>query len=125
MNRKVLLADDDEKILALVEATLGNDGTTKILLARDGEEALRIARQESPQVIFLDVLMPEMNGYEVCLALKRDPATAHIKIIMLTSLDQEFDQIKALKEIGADDYVAKPFDPNMLLQKYLEATAGR
>ncbi len=125
MKRKVLRADDEEGVLVVVEATLGNDGTIEILVAHDGDEALRIAQQEMPQVMFLDVLMPGMNGYEVCLALKRDPATAHIKIIMLTSLDQEFDQIKALKEAGADDYIAKPFDPNMLLQKYLEATAGQ
>ncbi len=76
MRGKVLIADDDEGVLAFVAETLKNNGVIEVLMARDGEEALKIAQQEKPDVIFLDVLMPKKNGYEVCLDLKRDPATA-------------------------------------------------
>ncbi len=117
MPRTVLVADDDERVLALVAATLENLGGVEVLLARDGKEALDIARREKPEVLVLDVLMPEMNGYEVCLALKRDPVTADAKVIMLTSLDQEFDRRKVFSEIGADDYLSKPFRPRELLEK--------
>lgn len=116
MTKKVLLADDEEGILALVSATLGGDREYKILVARDGEEALSIARREKPALLFLDVLMPKMDGFEVCRALKRDPTTSHIKVIMLTAMTQESDKRKAV-EAGADDYFTKPFNPMALLQK--------
>lgn len=106
--------------MALVEATLHNDGTIETLVARDGDEALKLARQWLPDLIFLDVMMPKRNGYEVCQALKRDPATASIRVVMLTVLSTEFDRLKALREIGADDYIAKPFSPMALLQKFEE-----
>ncbi len=117
MSNKVLLADDEEPALELLGATLENIGGIDLLLARDGEEALGIARRERPDVLILDVLMPKMNGYELCLELKRDPATAHVKVVMLTGLDQEFDRRKALHEARADAYVAKPFSPRELLEK--------
>ena len=118
MIRKVLLADDEEAVLALVEATLGNDGTVEIYSARDGDEALDIARQVKPDVIFLDVMMPKRNGFEVCRTLKRDPITRGIKVVMLTGLSQEFDRHKALVEVEADDYITKPFSPIELFRKF-------
>lgn len=120
MKRKVLVADDDERVLALVEATLGNDGTIEVFCAEDGEEALKVARREKPDVIVLDVMMPKRTGYEVSRNLKRDPATAGIKIIVLTGLDQEWDRQKTLWEIRADDYIAKPFSDVALFQKVHE-----
>ena len=124
MRKKVLLADDEDRVLALVEATLGNDGTVQIYSARDGEQALEIARQIKPDVMFLDVMMPKLNGYQVCRALKRDPATRGTKVVMLTGLSQDFDRKKALGEMGADDFITKPFSPVELFQKF-EDMVGR
>ena len=117
MNRKILLADDDQRVLAVVEATLGNDGTVEIRQAHDGEEALEIARQWKPALIFLDVMMPKRNGFEVCKDLKSDPTTANVRVVMLTGLSQESHRRKAL-EVGADDYITKPFGSVELFQKF-------
>ena len=122
--RKVLLADDEEGVLALVEATLGNDGTVEIYSASDGQQALNIARQIRPDVIFLDVMMPKVNGFEVCRALKSDAATRGIKVVMLTGLSQDFDRQKALVEVGADDYITKPFSPLDLFRKFEDMVAA-
>ncbi len=88
MIRKVLIADDEEGVRALVEATLSNDGSIEFYAAEDGQRALDVAREVMPDVIFLDVMMPKLNGFEVCQALKSDPATRDIKIVMLTGLAQ-------------------------------------
>lgn len=125
MKRKVLLVDDEKEILELLEATLRNDGTVEVFVARDGEEGLRLAQELKPDLVFLDVLMPKRNGYEVCQALKKDPATASVKVVILTGLSQEFDREKALIEVGADGYFAKPFSPIALLEKAEEFLAGR
>ena len=124
MTQKVLLADDEEGILALLAATLGNEGWYEVLLARDGDEALEIARREKPALVFLDVRMPKRDGHEVCRALKEDPNTAQIRVIMLTALTQEFDRQEAA-DAGADDYFVKPFSPMALLQKVEEVLAQR
>ncbi len=119
MPKKVMFAEDQEDVLALVSATLGGDDRFTLLLARDGKEALEMARREKPDLLFLDVYMPKMNGYDVCKALKEDPATSHIQIIMLTAMAQEADRQKALK-LGAVDYFTKPFSPAVLLRKVEE-----
>ena len=116
MMKKVMVADDEELILELVATTLRRDQQYQILLARDGDEALEIAQREKPDLIFLDIRMPKRDGYGVCRALKSDPATAHIKIVMLTALASESDRQKA-RELGADAYFAKPFSPTALLKK--------
>ncbi|MBF8266916.1 MAG: response regulator receiver protein [Dehalococcoidia bacterium] len=114
MVKKILLADDEEGVLELLSATLGNDKRYVLFLARDGEEALRIARREKPDLLFLDVVMPKMNGYQMCQALKEDPATAQTRVIMLTALAQQAHRQRAM-EAGADDYFTKPFSPTALL----------
>ncbi len=119
MPSKVMVADDDEGILELVAATFGTLGDVEVLLARDGKEALDIVRREKPNIIFLDIQMPKMDGYEVCFVLKRDPATAPIKIVMLTGLADQFDRRRAMA-LGADDYFTKPFSPMALLEKVWE-----
>ena len=116
MVRKLLLADDEEDILMLVSATLGGDDRFTLILARDGEEALTRAQQEKPDLVFLDVMMPKMDGFEVCRRLKSDEATSQVKIVMLTALAQEFDKQKA-DDVGADFYFTKPFSPTALLEK--------
>ncbi len=100
----------------LVSATLGDDKRYRILLAKDGEEALRIARREKPDLLFLDIMMPKRDGYTVCQTLKNEAATAAIKVIMLTARVQGNDQKKA-RDAGADDYMTKPFSPTALLRK--------
>lgn len=122
MQKKVLLVDDEEEILELVEATLGSDGRFQVLCAREGDEALLIAQQEQPDLMFLDVMMPGKDGIQVCYELKSKSAGPEIKVVMLTALAEEFDQRKAM-EVGADDYFVKPFSPTALLEKVEEVLA--
>lgn len=119
MTKKVLLADDEERILGLVQATLGGDDRYEVIVASDGEEALESCRRELPDLVFLDLLMPKMDGYAVCRELKMAPDTADIKVVMLTAMAQEADRRTALR-IGADDYMTKPFSPTALLAKVEE-----
>lgn len=114
--KKVMLADDEDGVLALVAATLGNDSRYSLLTARDGEEALALARKELPDLVFLDVMMPKMDGYAVCQALKRSPNTRHIKVVMLTAMAQDANRERA-RAVGADGYFTKPFSPTSLLEK--------
>ena len=116
MAKQVLLADDEEDILMLVSATLGGDDRFGLILARDGEEALRQALEKKPDIVFLDVMMPKVDGFEVCRQLKANEETAHVKVVMLTALAQEFDREKA-DQVGADFYFTKPFSPLALLEK--------
>lgn len=114
--KKILIADDEPGVLMLVSATLGEDQRYRVLLAKDGDEALKIARREKPDLLFLDIMMPKRDGYAVCQALKSEVATAGIKVIILTARVQEADHKKAA-EVGADDYMTKPFSPTALLRK--------
>ena len=113
----MLIVDDEEQCLALVAATVEIIGGVELLFARDGAEAIGIARRQKPDIVILDVSMPKANGYEVCLILKRDPANTGVKVIIVTALDQEFDRNKALHEVGADAYFSKPFSPVALLKE--------
>ena len=122
MTKKVLLADDEEDILMLVSATLGGDDRFQLILARDGEEALKRAREDKPELIFLDVMMPKMDGIEVCRKLKSDSETSQVKVVMLTAMAQDMDREKA-DEAGADFYFTKPFSPTALLNKVEELLA--
>ena len=114
--KTVLMVDDEEAVLALVAATLGNNDRYRLLLAKNGEEALHLAREQRPDMLFLDIMMPGRDGYDVCQELKNDPATKNIRVVMLTALAQQADHQKALGA-GADDYLTKPFSPTVLLQK--------
>ena len=123
MTKKIMIVDDEEPIVKLLQATLGEDDRYHLLVARDGEEALTLARREKPDLVFLDMLIPKMDGIEVCRALRADPATAHMKIVMLTALAQERDLQEAMKA-GADDYVTKPFSPTLVLKKVQDILHG-
>ena len=112
---KVLIADDQPTMRQLVRLTL-ESGHFEILEAPDGDAALEIARAERPDLLFLDWTMPGMAGIEVCRALREDPATAGIRIVMLTARSQDSDRAQA-QEMGADDYITKPFSPIQLLEK--------
>jgi two-component system phosphate regulon response regulator PhoB len=111
----VLVVDDEPEIRELVEYSLTGSGY-KVITAADGEQALRTARAKSPGLIVLDLMLPGMDGLEVCKALKADPRTASIPIVMLTAKGDESDIVVGL-ELGADDYVTKPFSPRVLLAR--------
>jgi len=102
---RILLAEDDRFLRKAAEATLRQNGFV-VLAAVDGEEALRLARAEAPDLVLLDLIMPKMQGFEVLRALKQDPATAGIPVIVLSNLGQDSDVQRAL-EAGAAAYLIK------------------
>ena len=113
MAQKILVVDDEPDAVDLVQFNLKNAGY-EVVSAADGAEALKNARTFSPDLILLDVMLPEVDGLEVCKLLRRDPATSGIPIIMLTAKAAEIDRILGL-ELGADDYVTKPFSPREMV----------
>ncbi|MCK4894767.1 MAG: hybrid sensor histidine kinase/response regulator [Calditrichia bacterium] len=112
---KVLVVDDSQESVDLLEYFLKPAGY-KIIKARDGAEALDIVEKNPPDIILLDIMLPKVNGYEVCEKLKKRQSTFHIPIIMITVLKELKDKIKAL-EAGADDFLSKPFDSVELLTR--------
>ena len=113
MKSKILVVDDEPEAVELVEFNLKKAGFD-VITATDGAQALKQARSVQPHLIVLDLMLPEIDGLEVCKMLRRDPATARIPIIMLTAKAAEVDRIVGL-ELGADDYVTKPFSPRELV----------
>lgn len=113
LKQKILIVDDEPEAVELVEFNLKQAGFD-VSSAADGDEALRKARAQLPALVVLDVMLPEVDGLEVCKVLRRDPATANIPIIMLTAKAAEIDRVLGL-ELGADDYVTKPFSPRELV----------
>ena len=118
MTKKLLIVEDEEKILKMLLAVFGMEDY-EVLCAKDGEEALRIAREDSPDLILLDVWLPKINGQEVCKLVRSNPATSKMKILMISGFVQHYDVRKAF-EAGADDYMTKPFDTTILLEKIEE-----
>jgi two-component system, OmpR family, alkaline phosphatase synthesis response regulator PhoP len=121
MEQKILIVDDEPHIRMLIEQTLEEleDEDVVFFTAENGEEALEIITNEKPQLVFLDVMMPKMNGMEVCRRVKKDLAIDGVYIILLTAKGQEVDRLKG-QEVGADIYMTKPFDPEMILNKARE-----
>ena len=113
MKPKILVVDDEPEALEILGFKLKEAGFAP-LFARDGTRALQSARDEHPALIVLDVMLPEIDGLDVCKILRRDPATAAIPILMLTARAAEMDRVVGL-ELGADDYVTKPFSPRELV----------
>ena len=113
MRQKILAVDDEKDILRLLEHNLGKAGFD-VVLAHDGPEAIDIARSELPDLIILDIMLPNMEGTDVLKALKKDSATEKIPVIMLTAKGEEIDRVIGL-ELGADDYIIKPFSTKELL----------
>jgi two-component system phosphate regulon response regulator PhoB len=113
MKAKILVVDDEPDALELIEVNLKGAGFD-VLSAANGRQALEKARATLPALILLDVMLPEVDGLEVCKSLRRDPKTAFIPIIMLTARAAEIDRILGL-ELGADDYITKPFSPRELV----------
>lgn len=121
MEQKILIVDDELHIRALLERALEDleDEGIELLTAENGEEGLELAREEKPDLMFLDIMMPKMNGYEVCEKIKQDPDLKDIYIIILTAKGQAIDRVKA-NEVQANEYLTKPFNPDMILQKASE-----
>lgn len=117
MAHKVLIADDEAYIRLLIEQTLEEfeDQGVEILTANNGEEAMRMIEDEHPDLVFLDVMMPKMNGYEVCKAVKQNLQLTDIYIVILTAKGQEYDRQRG-EEVGANLYMTKPFDPDELIE---------
>ena len=113
MNNVVLVADDEEDVLTLVSSNLQSAGF-KVVESSDGSDVVLRAREVMPALIILDLMLPQMSGFEICKVLKSDARTNGIPIIMLTARVQEIDRVLGF-ELGADDYVTKPFSPRELI----------
>mgnify|MGYP005841268753 CR=1 FL=1 len=121
MAKKLLIVDDEPHIRMLLHQTLEEleDADVEILTAQDGIEALEIIEAESPSLVFLDVMMPRMNGFDVCDRVKNQLKREDIYIIMLTAKGQESDKHQG-KSVGADHFMSKPFDPDEVFAKAKE-----
>lgn len=115
MTQKALIVDDEQAIVDLVRYHVEKEGL-QCIEAKDGETALRIAREQKPTLLILDLMLPGVDGLEICRMLRRDPSTSQIAIIMLTAKAEEVDRIVGL-EMGADDYIVKPFSPRELVAR--------
>lgn len=112
---KILIVEDEKDIVKMLDYNLKKEGF-KTLSAHNGEDGLDMARKENPDLILLDLMLPEMDGLDVCKAIKNEAKTSHIPIIILTAKAQEADKIVGL-ELGADDYMTKPFSPRELIAR--------
>ena len=121
---KVLIVDDESFIRFLLEQTLEEleDEGVELISADNGETALEIIRTEMPDIVFLDVMMPKMNGFDVCNKVKNELGMHEVYIVLLTAKGQEFDKQKGI-DVGADIYMTKPFNPDDVLAKAKEILA--
>jgi two-component system phosphate regulon response regulator PhoB len=115
IDKKILLVDDEEDILNLVKYNLEREGY-KVETVMTGEQAVRSARENTPDLILLDLMLPGMDGLDVCRILKNDKGTGTIPIVMLTAKGEDSDIVTGL-ELGADDYITKPFSPRILVAR--------
>lgn len=109
------MVEDEKNIVRVVTYNLEREGY-QVSVAKDGEEALERVRRDTPDLVILDLMLPKVDGLEVCRRLRADPKTKHLPIIMLTAKTQEADRVVGL-ELGADDYVPKPFSPRELVAR--------
>lgn len=122
IQRKIVVADDEYFISRSLSFIFEKEGYA-CSVASDGEAALGLVRQEKPDLVFLDISMPKMDGYNVCREIRRDPDLKGIYIIMLTAMGQDVDQ-KASLEAGANEYMLKPFNPRMIRERVAEILTG-
>lgn len=115
MTQRILVVDDDKEIVRLVRAYLEQDGY-EVLVAYDGESALHILRRERPDLLILDLMLPDRDGWDVTRIVRGDPSLERTPILMLTARVQDHDKILGL-ELGADDYVTKPFNPREVVAR--------
>ena len=115
MSKRVLIVDDEPNIVISLEFLMKREGFA-VSVARDGEEALERIRAERPDLVILDVMMPKLNGFEVCETVRADPQLAGIRILMLTAKGRETEMRKGIS-LGADAYIAKPFSTRDLVDR--------
>src|SRR5437764_3220605 len=115
---KILIVDDEPHLRMLIQQTLEEleDEGVELLTAANGDEALESIQAEEPNLVFLDVMMPKKNGFDVCNSVKNELGLSHIHIVLLTAKGQEFDRQRGL-EVGANLYMTKPFDPDALVSE--------
>jgi CheY-like chemotaxis protein len=125
MCRKILIAEDHPDSRQVLEELMGifRNDDVRVFTARDGLEAYHIAKRERPDVMLLDIMMPGMDGFEVCSKLKEYPATASIYIVMITAKSEYEDRMRAML-VGADDFITKPYDAVKLLQRVQQVLDG-
>jgi CheY-like chemotaxis protein len=119
---KVLIADDSSMMRKIAKMSLEKGGHT-VIEAEDGLEAVKLAKQEMPDIVLLDAEMPEMDGWEACKTIKADPQTMKIPVLMCTGHDVS-EEPEQLQEAGANGYVLKPYNATVLLEKVVEALRG-
>ncbi|MGH7726247.1 MAG: response regulator [Candidatus Eiseniibacteriota bacterium] len=112
---RILVVDDEIYIVHILDFSLGMEGY-EVVTALDGEQALERVAEQKPDLIVLDIMMPKLDGYETCKALKSQPETKDIPIILLSAKGRNVDQ-KTGFEVGADDYITKPFSPRKLVER--------
>ena len=117
MPRRILIVDDEQHIRLLIEQALEEleDDGVELLTAADGEEALAMVERLRPDLVFLDIMMPKRNGFEVCRSIKQEMGQRDAAVVMLTAKGQAYDREQGLAA-GADQYITKPFDPDELLR---------
>ncbi len=116
--KKILIVDDEPHILRSLGFVLKRAGY-QVMEARSGIEALQIAQEQQPDIVFLDIMMPELDGYEVCRRLREDPNLADTRVVMLTAKGEEADRRRGY-EAGAHDYMTKPFSPSRAVARVEE-----
>jgi two-component system, OmpR family, alkaline phosphatase synthesis response regulator PhoP len=118
VSRTILIADDEAHLRTLIQQALEDleDEGVELLTAANGEEAMAAIEAARPDLVFLDVMMPKLSGFDVCSRAKHELGLTDVHIVLLTAKGQEFDRQKG-QEVGADLYMTKPFDPDALLQK--------
>ncbi len=116
---KILVVEDEDDIQELIKYNLVKEGYQVVCVSR-GEDALPAVKQHQPDLILLDLMLPGMDGLEVCKLIKNDPRTQHISIVMLTAKGEEADVVTGL-EVGADDYITKPFSPKVVIARIRNA----
>ncbi|GAB4361594.1 MAG: hypothetical protein Kow006_32480 [Gammaproteobacteria bacterium] len=119
----ILIVDDEPNIVLSLEFLMKKEGY-QVYTAQNGEEAMTIIREIKPDLVLLDVMMPRMDGYEVCEAVRQDAELESVRIIMLTAKGREVERQKGLS-LGADDYITKPFATRDLVEKVSEFMEGK
>jgi len=120
--RRVLIVDDEPNIVVSLEFLLRQQGY-EVIVARDGEEALAAAAERRPDLVVLDVMLPGIDGFEVCRRLRERTDLAGLKIVLLTARGRDVERVRGLEE-GADDYITKPFSTRDLMKRVAELLEG-